>query len=68
MLNINLPVLQHQYIRLYNTEEEYNNDKTRPQEICYSDIKDNNITEDDAKEYQYSIRTTNNDYLIKGKY
>lgn len=68
MLNINLPVLQHQYIRLYNTEEEYNNDKTRPQEICYSDIKDNNITEDDAKEYQYSIRTTNNDNLIKGKY
>ena len=68
MLNINLPVLQHQYIRLYNTEEEYNNDKTRPQEICYSDIKDNNVTEDDAKEYQYSIRTTNNDNLIKGKY
>ena len=68
MLNINLPVLQHQYIRLYNTEEEYNTDNTRPQEICYSDIKDNNITEDDAKEYQYSIRTTNNDNLIKGKY
>lgn len=68
MLNINLPVLQHQYIRLYNTEEEYNNDNTRPQEICYSDIKDNNVTEDDAKEYQYSIRTTNNDNLIKGKY
>lgn len=68
MLNINLPVLQHQYIRLYNTEEEYNTDNTRPQEICYSDIKDNNVTEDDAKEYQYSIRTTNNDNLIKGKY
>ena len=68
MLNINLPVLQHQYIRLYNTEEEYNNDNTRPQEICYSDIKDNDITENDAKEYQYSIRITNNDNLIKGKY
>ena len=68
MLSINLPVLQHQYIRLYNTEEEYNNDNTRPQEICYSDIKDNNVTEDNAKEYQYSIRTTNNDNLIKGKY
>lgn len=68
MLNISLPVLQHQYIRLYNTEEEYNNDNTRPQEICYSDIKDNNVTEDNAKEYQYSIRTTNNDDLIKGKY
>lgn len=68
MLNINLPVLQHQYIRLYNTEEEYNNDDTRPQEVCYSNIKDNTVIEDDAKEYQYSIRTTNNDNKIKGKY
>lgn len=67
-LNIEIPKLEHKYIRLYNTEAEYEADKDTYEEVCYSIIKSIEATEDNYNEYQYSTRTTNNDNQVKGKY
>lgn len=67
-LNIEIPQLEHKYIRLYDTEAEYEADKDTYEEVCYSIIKSIEATEDNYSEYQYSTRTTNNDNEVKGKY
>lgn len=67
-LNIEIPQLEHKYIRLYDTEAEYETDKDTYEEVCYSIVKSIEATEDNYSEYQYSTRTTNNDNEVKGKY
>lgn len=67
-LNIEIPQLEHKYIRLYDTEAEYEADKDTYEEACYSIVKSIEAIEDNYSEYQYSTRTTNNDNEVKGKY
>ena len=67
-LNIELPVLQHKWIKLYNSQSEQELDEANYEECCVFVIKDPNAGEETNAEYQYSVRTTNNDNLVKGKY
>lgn len=63
-----LPVLKHKYINTYDTNEEYESDKVNYEEVNYSLVKSELATDKNFSEYQFSIRTTNNDNLKKGKY
>ena len=67
-LDIELPILEHKYIKLYDTQDEYEADKVNYEEVCYSIVKSAEATDDNYSEYQYSIRTTNNDNEVMGKY
>ena len=60
-MNIQIPELEHKYINLYDTQEEYEADKERYEEVNYSIVKSPQATEDNYSEFQYSTRTTNND-------
>lgn len=65
---MDIPILKHKYINTYDTNEEYESDKVNYEEVNYSLIKSELATDENFSEYQYSIRTTNNDNLKKGKY
>lgn len=67
-LDIELPILEHKYIKLYDTQDEYEADKVNYEEVCYSIVKSAEATDNNYSEYQYSIRTTNNDNEVMGKY
>lgn len=67
-MNIQIPELEHKYINLYDTQEEYEADKSRYEEVNYSIVKSPEATEDNYSEYQYSTRTTNNDNEVMAKY
>ena len=70
-LNVALPELKHKWIKLYDTIEQQQEEETDWQnnyeECCVSIVKASNAT-DFIKEYQYSVRTTNNDNEKKGQY
>ena len=65
-LNIELPVLTHQYIKRYDSSVQQQEDEVNYEECCYYVIKADNPT--DEREYQYSVRTTNNDNEKLGHY
>ena len=67
-MNIQIPELEHKYINLYDTQEEYEADKERYEEVNYSIVKSPQATEDNYSEFQYSTRTTNNDNQVMAKY
>lgn len=67
-MNIQIPELEHKYINLYDTQEEYEADKERYEEVNYSIVKNPQATEDNYSEFQYSTRTTNNDNQVMAKY
>lgn len=70
-LNVALPELKHKWIKLYDTIEQQQEEETDWQnnyeECCVSIVKASNAT-DFIEEYQYSVRTTNNDNEKKGQY
>lgn len=67
-LDIQLPVLEHKWIKLYNSEEEQQADILNYTECCYWVIKNPDAGPDNEATYQYSIRTTNNDNEKLGHY
>ena len=71
-LNIALPELKHKWIKIYDSEEQRLNEEENWQdnyEECCVSIDKNSLAGDNNKEeYQYSVRTTNNDNEKKGIY
>ena len=67
-LNIEIPSLEHKYIKLYDSQDEQQSDEVNYEECCYYIIKNPNAGLDNEATYQYSIRTTNNDNEKLGHY
>ena len=71
-LNVALPELKHKWIKIYDTEEQRLNEEENWQdnyEECCVSVDRNSLAGDNNKEeYQYSVRTTNNDNEKKGTY
>lgn len=71
-LNVALPELKHKWIKIYDSEEQRLNEEENWQdnyEECCVSIDKNSLAGDNNKEeYQYSVRTTNNDNEKKGIY
>lgn len=68
MLNIQIPELEHKYISLYDTQEQYEADKENYEEVHYSIVKSSQATDSNYSQFQYSTRTTNNDNEVMAKY
>ena len=71
-LNVALPELKHKWIKIYDTEEQRLNEEENWQdnyeECCVSVDKNSLAGDSNKEEYQYSVRTTNNDNEKKGTY
>ena len=71
-LNIAIPELKHKWIKIYDTEEqrltEEENWQDNYEECCVSVDKNSLAGDSNKEEYQYSVRTTNNDNEKKGIY